>query len=166
MYGLAWITIFFVSCEWYAMIFTHAFITHENHCWIDSLVTWKSLFTLTHTLFYMSVEAVVGTVPPSVDSSTLRCWRGRVLGARGICWPEITDYKPANVCLLCVQADINTDNTISGHRKMVCYVWPRKWTCWSLCVNDTCEWVILNLSDVSSHQGSDKNTLWSYIWDR
>ena len=37
-----------------AIIFTCDLVTHENHCWIASLVTKKLLFTLIHTSFYIS----------------------------------------------------------------------------------------------------------------
>ena len=36
------------------MIFTRDFVTRENHCRIASLVTKKSLFTVTHALFFIS----------------------------------------------------------------------------------------------------------------
>ena len=36
------------------MIFTRDFVTRENHCRIAPLVTKKSLFTVTHTLFFIS----------------------------------------------------------------------------------------------------------------
>ena len=36
------------------MIFTRDFVTRENHCQITSLVTKKSLFTVTHALFFIS----------------------------------------------------------------------------------------------------------------
>ena len=42
------------------MIFTRDFVTHENHCRIASLVTIKSLFTVTHALFFISL-AVYGS---------------------------------------------------------------------------------------------------------
>ena len=35
------------------MIFTRDFVTHENHWQIASLVTQKSLFTVTHALFFI-----------------------------------------------------------------------------------------------------------------
>ena len=37
------------------MIFTRDFVTRENHCRIASLVTKKSLFTVTHALFFISL---------------------------------------------------------------------------------------------------------------
>ena len=36
------------------MIFTRDFVTRENHWQITSLVTKKSLFTVTHALFFIS----------------------------------------------------------------------------------------------------------------
>ena len=36
------------------MILTRDFITCENHCQITSLMTKKSLFTVTHALFFIS----------------------------------------------------------------------------------------------------------------
>ena len=38
------------------MIFTRDFVTRENHCRIAPLVTKKSLFTVTHTLFFISCK--------------------------------------------------------------------------------------------------------------
>ena len=35
------------------MIFTRDFVIRENHCRIAPLVTKKSLFTVTHTLFFI-----------------------------------------------------------------------------------------------------------------
>ena len=37
------------------MIFTRDFVTRENHCQITSLVAKKSLFTVTHALFFISM---------------------------------------------------------------------------------------------------------------
>ena len=40
------------------MIFTRDFVTRENHRQIASLVTQKSLFTVTHALFFISCHAM------------------------------------------------------------------------------------------------------------
>ena len=42
------------------MIFTRDFVTRENHRQIASLVTQKSLFTVTHALFFISSSVCVG----------------------------------------------------------------------------------------------------------
>ena len=39
------------------MIFTRDFVTRENHWQIASLVTQKSLFTVTHALFFISTQS-------------------------------------------------------------------------------------------------------------
>ena len=49
------------------MIFTRDFVTRENHWQITPLVTKKSLFTVTHALFFISCIHL----PSSV---ALRCW--------------------------------------------------------------------------------------------
>ena len=38
------------------MIFIRDFVTRENHSQITSLVTKKSLFTVTHALFFISTD--------------------------------------------------------------------------------------------------------------
>ena len=41
------------------MIFTRDFVTRENYWQIASLVTQKSLFMVTHVLFFMSLQMVL-----------------------------------------------------------------------------------------------------------
>ena len=56
------------------MIFTRDFVTRENHCRIASLVTKKSLFTVTHALFFISPPMYKPTVSAAAASNvnTLR----------------------------------------------------------------------------------------------
>ena len=55
IHPLPGITIFGHSWRDSPMIFTRDFVTRENHCQIASLVTQKSLFTVTHALFLISL---------------------------------------------------------------------------------------------------------------
>ena len=82
------------------MIFTRDFVTRENHWQIASLVTQKSLYTITHALFFIShifpglyrllpngakalrgLQSLKTTTPPAIIPSVLatRPWPVRVM---------------------------------------------------------------------------------------
>ena len=53
------------------MIFTRDFVTRENYWQIASLVTQKSLFTVTHALFFMSLMQLSCAI-------TVHCYRRKM----------------------------------------------------------------------------------------
>ena len=64
IHSLPWITIFGHSWGDLPLIFTRDFVTRENHWQITPIVTKKSLFTVTHALFFISLpDKELGTYP-------------------------------------------------------------------------------------------------------
>ena len=73
MYGLPWITVFVTSGAHRQWV-TSDQVTIENCCWIYSRVTKKTLFMITHTIFYFLAYHFDITTVDMLLHAKGRCW--------------------------------------------------------------------------------------------